>query len=289
MKSVFYSTITLFVLFFVACDFPSPFSGGEQQTDTPQEIVAPGTIFLNVDISGGFAGVQQNLQVDESGNAFFKDSLRPGANWKIQLAPAQLGDIKKLMTENDFFGLNDSYIDHRTADAFIYAISYRENDQSKTVHTDGISVPENLARIIQGILELISKVTGYGLQFDLRLSQSQINPDESVEMTLLVTNVSDRSVRLRFESGQVFDFLAVKEPVVGDGPEFLVWNWAHGKAFTLQIWTLDIQPGEAKSYQVTWDGRDNNGDALTGRFAIRAVLVSIPGGSPIQKYLDVVN
>ncbi len=288
MKYILYS-LTLFALFFVACDFPSPFSGGEQQADTPDEIAVPAAIFLNVDITGGFAGVQQNLQVDESGNAFFKDSLRPGADWKIQLTPAQLEDIKKVMTENDFFGLNDSYISIHAADAFIYAISYRENDQSKTVNTDGFSVPENVSRIIQGILELVSKVTGHGLQFDLRLSQSQIRPDENVEMTLLVTNVSDRSVRLRFDSGQVFDFLAVKEPVVGDGPEFLVWNWAHDKAFTLQIWTLDIQPGETKSYQVTWDGRGNNGDALTGRFAIRAVLVSIPGGSPIQKYIDVVN
>ncbi|MCH8021243.1 hypothetical protein IH785_15450 [candidate division KSB1 bacterium] len=289
MKPVFYSTMTLFVLFFVACDFPSPFSGDDQKADTPQEALEPGTIFFNVDISGGFAGVRQNLQVDESGNVFFKDSLRPGANWKILLAPAQLEDIKKLMTENDFFGLNDSYIDTRTADAFIYAISYRENDQSKTVHTDGISVPENVTRIIQGILELVSKVTGYGLQFDLQLNQSQIKPDEDVEMTLLITNVSDQPIRLRFDSGQVFDFLAVKEPVVGDGPESVVWNWAHDKAFTLQILAFSIQPGETKSYQVTWDGRDNNGDAVNGRFAIRAVLVSIPGGSPIQKYLDVEN
>ena len=289
MKRVFYSTMTLFVLFFVACDFPSPFSGDEQQTGSPQETVEPGTIFLNVDITGGFAGVQQNLRVDESGNAFFKDSLRPGANWKVQLAPAHLEDIKKLMTENDFFGLNDSYIDTRTADAFIYAISYRENDQIKTVHTDGISVPENVSRIIQGIVALVARITGNGLQFDLRLNQSQIKPAEKVEMTLLIENVSDQPVRLRFESGQVFDFLAVKEPVVGDGPEFLVWNWAHGKAFTLQIWTLEIQPGETKSYQVIWDGRDNNGDAVNGRFAIRAVLVSTPGGSPIQKYLDVAN
>ncbi len=90
MKPVFYSTITLFVLFFVACDFPSPFSGDGQKADAPLEAVEPGAIFLNVDITGGFAGVQQNLQVDESGNAFFKDSLRPGANWKILLAPAQL-------------------------------------------------------------------------------------------------------------------------------------------------------------------------------------------------------
>jgi len=288
LKHIFYSTITIFVLFSVACDFASPF-GGDEPANTSQEAVEPGTIFLNVDITGGFAGVQQNLQVDESGNAFFKDSLRPGANWKVQLAPAQLEDIKKLMTENDFFGLNDSYIDNRTADAFIYAIFYREEDQSKTVHTDGVSVPENVTRIIQGILELVSKVTGYGLQFDLLLNQSQIKPDENVGMTLLITNISDQPIRLRFDSGQVFDFLAVREPVVGDGPEFLVWNWAHGKAFTLQIWTLEIQPGETKSYQVIWDGRDNNGDAVNGRFAIRAVLVSIPGGSPTQKYLDVGN
>ena len=288
MKHIFYSAITIFVLFSVACDFASPF-GADEPADTSLEEVEPGTIFLNVDITGGFAGVQQNLHVDESGNAFFKDSLRPGANWKVQLAPAQLEDIKKVMTENNFFGLNDSYIDTRAADAFIYAISYRENDQNKTVHTDGISVPENVTRIIQGILELVSTVTGFGLQFDLQLNQSQIKPDENVEMTLLVTNVSDQPIRLRFDSGQVFDFLAVKEPVVGDGPEFLVWNWAYDKAFTQQIWTLEIPPGETKSYQVIWDGRDNNGDAVNGRFAIRAVLVSIPGGSPIQKYLDVGN
>ncbi len=288
MKHIFYSAITIFVLFSVACDFASPF-GGDEPANTSQEEFEPGTIFLNVDITGGFAGVQQNLQVDESGTAFFKNSLRPGANWKIQLTSAQLEDITKLMAENDFFGLNDSYIDTRAADAFIYAISYREDDQNKTVHTDGISVPENVTRIIQGILELVSKVTGHGLQFDLQLNQSQIKLDENVEMTLLVTNVSDQPIRLRFDSGQVFDFLAVKEPTVGDGPEFVVWNWAHDRAFTLQILAFSIQPGETKSYQVTWNGRGNNGDAVNGRFAIRAVLVSIPGGSPIQKYLDVGN
>ncbi len=88
MKPIFYSAI-IFVLFSVACDFASTF-GGNEPADTSLEEVEPGTIFLNVDITGGFAGVQQNLQLDESGNVFFKDSLRPGANWKVQLAPAQL-------------------------------------------------------------------------------------------------------------------------------------------------------------------------------------------------------
>ena len=146
-----------------------------------------------------------------------------------------------------------------------------------------------MTRIIQGIVDLVSRVTGHGLQFDLQLNRSQIKTGENVEMTLLVSIVTDQPIRLRFESGQVFDFLAVKEPVVGDGPEFIVWNWAYDKAFTLQILGFNIFPGETKSYQVSWDGRDNNGDALSGRFAMRAVLVSIPGGSPIQEYLDVGN
>ena len=68
MKYIYYLSI---VLFSMACDFPSPFSGDAQQADTPLETVEPGTILLNVDITGGFAGVQQNLHVDESGNAFF--------------------------------------------------------------------------------------------------------------------------------------------------------------------------------------------------------------------------
>ena len=101
MKRFLYS-LTLFTLFLSACDF-SPFSGNEQQADNLEESTEPGAVFLNVDITGGFAGVQQNLQLDDSGNALFKDSLRPGANWKIQLTTEQLEDIKELMVDIVFF------------------------------------------------------------------------------------------------------------------------------------------------------------------------------------------
>lgn len=68
-------------------------------------------------------------------------------------------------------------------------------------------------------------------------------------------------------------------------PEFLVWNWAQDKAFTLQIWSHELQPGATKSYSVTWDGKDNNGNFLQDAFTIRASLLSVPGGAPKKKAL----
>ena len=83
--------------------------------------------------------------------------------------------------------------------------------------------------------------------------------------------------------------MAKVPPPGGLAPEFLVWNWAHDKAFTLQKWTHELQPGETKSYSVTWDGKDNNGNSLQDTFTIRASLLSVPGGSPEEKSIVVEN
>jgi len=117
-----------------------------------------------------------------------------------------------------------------------YTVFYQETDRSKTVQTDGISVPENLKIILEEIIGLVALVTENGLRLELQLSKLQINSDEKVEFTLLITNVTDIPLTLTFNSGQIFDFIVAKVPPPGSlAPEFLVWNWAHDKAFTLQI------------------------------------------------------
>ena len=83
-------------------------------------------------------------------------------------------------------------------DAFIYTIFYQEKDRSKTVQTDGISVPENLKIILEEIIGLVALVTENGLRLELQLSKPQINSDEEVEFTLLITNVTDSPLTLTF-------------------------------------------------------------------------------------------
>ncbi len=48
--------------------------------------------------------------------------------------------------------------------AFIYTVFYQETDRSKTVQTDGISVPENLKIILEEIIGLVALVTENGLR-----------------------------------------------------------------------------------------------------------------------------
>lgn len=293
MNRLFFSMLTTLLLFFNACEFASILSGDSQSVNSEQENSDAATAtLLNVDINGGLAGVQKNFHVTETGDVFFTDSFRPGAQWTRLLSPAQLADLGSLMADNNFFRLDDSYIDPQVADAFIYTIFYQESEQNKTVTTDGFAAPENLSKIIAGLLALISQTSENGLQLELLLSTPQIGPGETVDMTLLVTNIQDVPFILKFNSGQIFDFLVAQmSPPNSLSPakEKLIWNWAHDKAFTQQIREISVLPGETKSYEISWDGKDNGGNAVDGEYIVRATLVSMPGGSPIQKYLDVGN
>ncbi|MFQ5649950.1 MAG: protealysin inhibitor emfourin [bacterium] len=265
---------------FSACDTISIFDSGDSTRETSS--ASADSVMLRVEISGGIAGVQQELLVHDSGAAVFEDSFRPGTRWTRQLSVDELARLKMLMQQSGFFDLDSAYVNHQVADAFIYTIFYRDNEKSHTVVTDDVSAPANLHNIVAGLVQVVEATRNNGLDLSLRLSRSEMRSGESVEMTLLVTNKSEAPLTLRFRDGQIFDFSAIVAPPAA---EQVVWNWAHDKVFTEALWEMALAPGERKSYAVTWQGNDNAGVAVTGQFVIRADLVSVPGGSPEQKGL----
>lgn len=275
-----FSIVAILGLLVTGCDFPGVFDGSDDK-DTPASNSSPAATLLSVAITGGFSGVQQLLAVAETGRSVFTDDFFPGATWTRQLPEQELDDLNKLMRDNNFVSLASEYIDPQVADAFFYAISY----SSKTVRTDNFAAPQNLKNIIAGILQLINATRFSELELTLALSADEIRSGESVEMTLNVTNAGQDALTLHFNDGQIFDFLALT--VQSEKDPVLVWNWAHDKAFTAALWDLTLQPGDSRSYQVTWDGTNNAGDAMTGEFIMRAELVSTPGGSPEQKTLTI--
>jgi hypothetical protein len=76
-----------------------------------------------------------------------------------------------------------------------------------------------------------------------------------VELTLRVQNTGDQPVRLQMPTGQIYEFIVQR-----NGEE--VWRWSQGRAFTqaVQQWTLS--PDETRTFTVTWDQRDNNGNPV---------------------------
>ncbi len=273
----------------MACDFPSILNGDKESLDSEKSSVAENLLF--VEISGGFAGVNQRLAVDEFGRVVFEDSFHPGAKWVVQLATNELDSLVNLFVDNSYFQLDYQHFDSRVADAFVYAISFAHDNTSQTVTTDYFGAPDNLKRIVDGVVLLITRVKENGLELVLELNKKEIMVGEKLDLKLIVTNISDKSLILHFSSGQIFDFIVVSEPTnaVANEGDRLIWNWAHDKVFTAHTWDLILESGENKTYQIAWDSRNNSGITINGEIYIAAQLVSLPGGSSEQQRLIINN
>lgn len=110
-----------------------------------------------------------------------------------------------------------------------------------------------------------------GLKF---LADYQKNPDGTITFTLTIRNEGSKTLDLVSATSQIYDLEVYQEPGI------LVWNWAHGQSFPQVITTVTLQPGEQKTYQVTWNGRSNQGDPVpSGSYSVRARLVTEPSAS----------
>lgn len=87
-----------------------------------------------------------------------------------------------------------------------------------------------------------------------------------VAFTLVVLNATDEEVTLQRRTGQVFDFEVRRE----DNPGKPVWNWAHGRLFTMALGTETLPSGIPRVYTVIWDRRDNAGNPVEpGTYLVR--------------------
>ncbi|NPV83951.1 MAG: hypothetical protein HPY46_10270 [Candidatus Aminicenantes bacterium] len=110
-----------------------------------------------------------------------------------------------------------------------------------------------------------------GLKF---LADYQKNPDGTITFTLTIRNEGSKTLDLVSATSQIYDLEVYQEPGI------LIWNWAYGQSFPQVITTVTLQPGEQKTYQVTWNGRSNQGDPVpSGSYSARARLVTEPSAS----------
>jgi hypothetical protein len=72
--------------------------------------------------------------------------------------------------------------------------------------------------------------------------------DDSIEMKLTLTNVSDKVVDYELSSGQKYDF------VLYDANKKELYRWSDGKFFTMALMYSKIQPGESVVYTETLSG-----------------------------------
>lgn len=79
---------------------------------------------------------------------------------------------------------------------------------------------------------------------------------ERVPFFLNKINVSGRTVRLFYPTGQRFEFEAVNQ----NGR--VIWNYSAGRVFTQASETVVLAPGQSQSFRFDWDQRNNQGSQV---------------------------
>lgn len=108
------------------------------------------------------------------------------------------------------------------------------------------------------------------LLLDLEMPD-QVAVGEPVKLKLTLRNDGDEPVRLRFNTGQRYDF------IVRNMEGGIVWQWSHDKAFTQVLGEVEIRPGEELSFNEVWRQVDNDGNQVgEGEYEVEGIITSDP-------------
>lgn len=251
-----------------------------------------GETAIAMEVTGGLAGIYQNLTIDANGYARFVDAQRGGGQIAAALTAEEFGSLVTLFLQNDFLHLNDRYVQENTADAFNYDVYFNFAGSSKRVITDNLEAPANLRAVIARLTEAAEKLSASALTLELALDRELLQAGESVTLTLTAANNTSQPLPLN-TGGQKFDFFAFPAAALTLAPQMQLqlpepaWRWSFERAFIAIVENTTLAPGEALQYSVTWDGKGKNGEQLEGAYFIGAQLVASPGGMTALRELRI--
>jgi hypothetical protein len=261
-----------------SCSNANLFSSNEDEK-LGQSLDGPsGQTIIEMQITGGIAGVNQQLLIDANRYVQFIDQRGQAGQIETVLSADELNQLIKLFVEKDFIHMRSQYIEANVADAFNYRIIYRYSGANKQVETDYFGAPAELRSIVDNLLNLTKPLNGLALEF--KTSAAQLRHGEKLTLTLTVTNRNATPLTLAYSSGQKFDFFAAAVPGATSrvSAQTFLWNWAFDKAFIAIVTDETLQPGESRTYSEEWDGRNNKSQLLEGEFWLGARLIARPGG-----------
>lgn len=108
-----------------------------------------------------------------------------------------------------------------------------------------------------------------GLAVDLNVQTHPLGQDTVYIFTLgAMTTVPEGQV-VTYPTGQTYDFV-----VTQNGRE--VWRWSHGRAFHQAFVDRTFEFGSLHVFTAVWDGRDANGEPVSGEVEVLGVVTSVP-------------
>ncbi len=265
----------------LGCSHPALFEASQAAEDLEFRDDLP--VVIDYEVRGGFAGIHRHLTVFSNHLVRFTDDPRaPQRSFRDRLEDSEYENLISTFATANFFGLQERYIDPNVADAFHYDIVFNQSGTTKKVEAEGIRLPKQLQDVISALDGTIQALVQNGVKLQLSLSDSTIAAGESVTFTLTATAPSTGGRTLTFPTAQTYDFFVVSDSPLPPGDPIpqdkIVWKWSAGRVFAQVVRTVELRPGESRTYTETWTARDAGGNPLKGRFWVIGSLKSVPGG-----------
>ena len=116
-----------------------------------EPILYSGPADISYLITGGFAGVHEETDIDEDGHArliLYTNDVR-----RCELSLERLDDLKKDFRRAHFFRLKKSYKPSQPImDGFYYTITYATEGRTKTVRVeDGANISDTLQKLLEAL------------------------------------------------------------------------------------------------------------------------------------------
>jgi hypothetical protein len=131
---------------------PLPEPVGTPTSRSSTACSAPTNWTIQYNRSGGFAGFNQSITLDSSGNLTVK-SERPPADMQETISDDQVKAISKLLGQACPFEMDSSK--DSCADCFIYDLNIQMDGQTYTVHASDVTLTEELQPLISALDQLL--------------------------------------------------------------------------------------------------------------------------------------
>jgi hypothetical protein len=246
---------------------------------------------LVVEIRGGSPDVHQILKVDHDGCAELADNLRPGLRRVGFIELSRIDSLRLLLTADDSSDIDfgseaTGGTGHGDETATVYTLFFDGDTSTRSLRSDTFKLTDDSREAITGIDALFEQVVRNTPTVELVLSATSVTAGTAVKMKLLIRNDRQKTLRVNFDTGQLFEFSVWSESDPGvPGDE--LWRWGRQHLFNQIQTDGELAPGESLSYTVSWDGRDSSGSRRLGPFIVRAEFAGRPGGSPEQQVLSI--
>jgi hypothetical protein len=121
------------------------------------------------------------------------------------------------------------------------------------------------------------------LKVRLELRERGYASGEPIEMKLVVSNTTDRRIKITFPTAQRFDFIVKKDRVP-------VWQWSGERMFAQVLGRHAIEAKGFVAYEFTWDQKLPDGSwARLGRYTVQGILKSMPEIASTEKEFGIVD